>query len=97
MIISMQFVFKKLVSLKTRYSYHIIESRISWDSKIKINNFNDVISEIIFWRDNIDRINRRNIARISKEADFEVHSDASDNALGVVVNNGLTCHRNFNG
>ena len=42
-------------------------------------------------------MNRRNIARISKEADFEVHSDASDNALGVVVNNGLTCHRNFNG
>ena len=62
MIISMQFVLKSIVSLKTRYLYNVIESSDKWDSKFELNSHTNVVSEIKFWKENIIKLNRRNIS-----------------------------------
>ena len=50
--------------------------------------------EILFWRDNIDELNT-NIDANDLHYKFEVHSDASNNAVGVMVGNGMSCHKNL--
>ena len=93
----MKFVIKTLVNLKTRFLYNVIESRITWDRSLNLNNFNDALGEIIYWRDNIDSLHSRNIFRNTTTTDFTVHSDASDKARGVIVDNGMSRHRNLSG
>ena len=95
MIISMKFVIKSLVSLMTRFTYQVIASRITWDKKLNINNHNEAIGEILFWRDKIDTLNIRDLSVTDIPTDFEVHSVASENAVGIIVDNGMSCHRNL--
>ena len=37
MIMSMEFVLGKIVQLKTRFTYRVIESRTTWDRRINVN------------------------------------------------------------
>ena len=89
----MQFVLKSIVSLKTWYLYNVIESSNKWDSKFDLISHTNAVSEITFWKENIIKLNRRNISCHDWQSDLKVHSDASDYALGVVLDNGFTCHR----
>ena len=48
-IISTKFVLGDITQLKTRFIYQCIESRVSWDKKFNINNYNKMVEEILFW------------------------------------------------
>ena len=96
MIISMKFVIGDIVNLKTRFCYQLIESRIAWDSPIKLFVNNEAIDEVFFWKHNLSNLNVKHIKADNRINDILVHSDASNNALGVVLNNDKACHRNLN-
>ena len=51
-IISTKFVLGDITLLKTRFIYQCIESRVSWDKKFNINNYNKMVEEIVFWKFN---------------------------------------------
>ena len=95
MVISMKFVIKDTVNLMTRFLYKIIDSCNKWDTNVNITNYPNAYGEIIFWRDNVDELNSRDTIDKELPPKFEVHSDASNDALGVVVNIGMSCHRNL--
>ena len=91
----MKFVIGNIVSLKTRYLYKIIDSCNNWDTKINVTNYNDALEEIFFWKNNLDAFNVKKINGNDKPFHITVHSDASDNAVGVITDNGIRCHRNL--
>ena len=47
-IIPTKFVLGDITQLKTRFIYQYIESRVSWDKKFNINNYNKMAEEILF-------------------------------------------------
>ena len=47
-IISTKFVLGDITQLKSRFIYQFIESRVSWDKKFNINNYNKMVEEIVF-------------------------------------------------
>ena len=51
-IISTKFVLGDITLLKTRFIYQCLESRVSWDKKFNINNYNKMVEEILFWKFN---------------------------------------------
>ena len=63
--------------------------------KLNITNYPNAYEEIIFWRDHIDEFNVTNIDANDLHYKFEFHSDASNNAVGVMVGNGMSCHKNL--
>ena len=93
-IVSTKFVMRELVNLKTRYLYSVIEERFSWDPKLNILQNSDAHSEILFWRDNIERLNKRLITQY-KFPNLVVFSDASNIGMGIVTNSNIKSHRNF--
>ncbi|VDI52010.1 Hypothetical predicted protein [Mytilus galloprovincialis] len=56
-IISMSPVIGNISRLKTRYSYMCIESRVSWDTVLNMEIPVQVKDELLFWLDNIKRVN----------------------------------------
>ena len=93
-VISTKFVFGNIVRLKTRFLYRLIESRISWDKPFSLIRFNDVVSEILFWKFNLTSLNKRKITKY-EVPQFKVFSDASSTGIGAVFNEKV-CYRNLN-
>ena len=89
----MKFIIKTTVKLMTRFLYKLSDSCHAWDTKLNITNYPKAYEEILFWRDNIDELNVTNIDANDLHYNFEVHSDASNNAVGVMVGNGMSCHK----
>ena len=58
-IISTKFVLGDITQLKTRFIYQCIEYRVSWDKKFNINNYNKMVEEILFWKFNITKLNKK--------------------------------------
>lgn len=84
---------KELIQLKTRNLYKIIDAEMSWDSRINLKEKDQAIKEIIFWRDNFEMFNKREIIpyRIPQ---IDVYSDA----IGAHVRTDsktYTCFKNF--
>ena len=52
-LIPTNFIIGKIVQLKTRALYKVIEKRLSWDKKFNIGNYNDTVEEILYWKFNI--------------------------------------------
>ena len=94
-LVSMHFVFGDIVSLRTRAMNSVIASLPTWDTKVNIKNCTLTTNEIYFWLENITKLNSRDMYKIEPVYDYVVHSDASDNAVGVIVND-IKCHRNLN-
>lgn len=94
-IVSTKFVLKDIINLKTRNLYNLIENRISWDAKIEISKEKFALDEVLFWQNNIDRLNIRAI-NANYKISYKIFSDASDTGLGVVSNLGINCQRNLN-
>ena len=96
-IISMKFVMGDIVQLKTRRLYFAIESRVSWDSRIKLSEYNNVILELFFWKKNLFKYNSKSIIAYSVPR-LIVCSDASDTGLAAYLynnNNLKVSFRNF--
>ena len=94
-LVSMHFVFGDIVSLRTRAMNSVIASLPTWDTKVNIKHCTLTTNEIKFWLDNIQQLNYRTMFKIDPVYDYVVHSDASDGAVGIIVND-IKCHRNLN-
>ena len=58
-IISTKFVLGNIAQLKTRNVYKIIQAELTWDKHIRLHENDKAIQEIIFWRNNLIRLNSR--------------------------------------
>lgn len=86
------------VYFKTRFCNDLVVNRVTWDRLIHLGDKGQVIREIIFWRDNLIRLNSKSFAQAeSTSFDLKVNSDASDIGIGVVVSDGRACHRSLEG
>ena len=97
-IISTKFVLGDITQLKTRFIYQCIESRVSWDKKFNINNYNKMVEEILFWKFNITKLNKKSLYRYEISHLF-IYSDANNTGLASVYKeNGKSnmCQKNFN-
>ena len=81
---SMSPVLGYLTRLMTRFLYKVIDSRSTWDSRLNIRLHTDCLSEMFFWKNNIVRLNSRNI--VPYQAPFLLtFSDASNVACGAYL------------
>ena len=53
-------VIGNIARLMTRHCYVVIENRLSWDSTICLESNDFCITELNFWRQNIDLLNVKN-------------------------------------
>lgn len=81
-IISMSPVIGNISRLMTRYCYMIIETRSAWDSLLEIIHSDQVKAELVFWQENIVKLNRKYLAGYSCSS-VVIYSDASDIAAGA--------------
>ena len=58
-IISTNFVLGNIAQLKTRNIYKIIQAELTLDKRIRLHENDKAIQEIIFWRNNLIRLNAR--------------------------------------
>ena len=58
-IISTNFVLGNIAQLKTRNIYKIIQAELTLDKRIRLHENDKAIQEIIFWRNNLIRLNSR--------------------------------------
>ena len=62
-IVSMKFVLGNVIRLKTRLIYKMIEARVSWDKRINLTFFHDILRELLFWKLNLPILNQRSIKK----------------------------------
>ena len=83
-IISTLFITGNIAKLMTRFSQQRIASEDNWDSVFCLDE--DIKNELIFWRDNIKRLNNWFCKGMSKPSIVRsVYSDASDSGCGAVL------------
>ncbi|CAC5367508.1 unnamed protein product [Mytilus coruscus] len=83
-IINMSPVIGIISRLKTRYSYMCIESRVFWDTVLNMEIPVKVKEELLFWLDNIKRVNVKKLDLYSKST-VMVYSDAMNVACGAYI------------
>ena len=95
-VISTMPVIGNIARLMTRRCYVIIENRTSWESVVRIESSDFCITELNFWRKNIDFLNVKKLGGY-RCPDTLVFSDASNVACGsyVVKANNLVFHSNW--
>ena len=96
-VISTKFVIGDITQLKTRFIYKCIESRISWDKKFNLNEYQGVINEILFWKFNIKVLNFKSLVNLGIPYLF-IYSDASNEGLASVYKEKgklRICSKNF--
>jgi len=93
-LIAMKFVMGDVVQLKTRSIYRLIASSSSWDKKLNIKDENQVINELIFWRDNLSSLNYRHFTtyQIPK---ILVFSDASSKGIAAYFKDNNKLFKSF--
>ena len=75
-------VMGNVTSLMTRHLYFAIESRRSWDSRLKFSDTNFVFEELLFWSGNLCTLNENKLLNDSLPCTI-VYSDASNVAGGA--------------
>ena len=83
-IVSMKFVLSNVIRLRTRFLYKVIDEAPSWDGKLNILNHPEAHKEILFWKENINLLNKRSVIDLPVSKVI-VHSDASNSGVGVVM------------
>ena len=78
-IISMCLALGDIARLRTRFLYFLIQSRLSWNDRITVTS--EAKDELLFWLDNIDSFNGRQVWR-TPSAVRVIYSDASDTGFG---------------
>ena len=81
-IISTKFVLGNIAQLKTINIYKIIQAELKWDKCIRLHEYDKAIQEIIFWRNNLIRLNSRVLYPYQVPTVF-ISSDASNHALSA--------------
>ena len=96
-IISTKFELGNIAQLKTRDIYKIMQAELTWDKRIRLHESDKAIQEIIFWRNNLIRLNLRVLYPYQVPTVFS-SSDASNHALSAQFLKGGTeyiCFKNF--
>lgn len=96
-IVSMKFVLSNLIRLRTRFLYKAIDKAPTWDGKINILHFKEAHKEILFWKNNIVKFNKRSVIK-ENYSNIIVYSDASNSGIGALFkeNNSIEiCHKMF--
>lgn len=88
MIISMSPVIGNVSRFMTRSLYTVINGRSAWDTPITIVQCQDAIRELIFWKENVQSLNKRMVVRTYEKPAVLAFSDASDKAHGSIL---VTC------
>jgi len=92
---SCKFVLGNVVRLKTRSFYTLIESRTRWDTKVNRFNYKNIEGDLMFWKDNLQLLNRRYIKDFHIPMAF-CFSDASSVAVGAIIKgNDFISHKNL--
>ena len=95
-IVSTQFVLSNIIRLKTRFIYKTIDRQLSWDGNFNILNQPEAHREILFWKDNIKRLNKRSSLADSLQK-LTISSDASDTGIGGICTSiNIVRHKSFN-
>ena len=81
-IISTKFVLGNIAQLKTRNIYKIIQAELKWDKSIRLHENGKAIQEIIFWQNDLIRLNSRVLYPYQVPTAF-ISSDASNQALSA--------------
>ena len=81
-IISTKFVLGNIAQLKTRNIYKIIQAELKWDKSIRLHENGKAIQEIIFWQNNLIRLNSRVLYPYQVPTAF-ISSYASNQALSA--------------
>lgn len=71
-----------MAQLKIRRVYYLIESRISWDSRMNMSHASEAVKELFFWKNNLLKHTERPMTR-GNTPWLIVCSDASDTGLGA--------------
>ena len=96
-LISMKFVTGDIVRLKTRNLYFVVETRLSWDSRINLKTFSGALKELFFWKDNLNLYISKDLLTYNVPK-LIVVSDASETGLAsCLLNNGhlKVSYKNF--
>ena len=56
-VISMQPVLGNVTRLITRHLYNAIESLVSWDQELTLNDCDSTVKEFYFWKENVKSLN----------------------------------------
>jgi len=96
-IISLSPVLGHLTRLMTRYCYICIESRVSWDKLFTLAYPDQVLTELKFWRQNVEKLNCKRLKSYSPSSVI-VYSDASNvaGAAYTVELENKVCHKMWN-
>lgn len=91
-IISAGAVIGNIARIMTRHCSMTIASAASWDEKFALDEF--CKREILFWKENILKINVRDCF-LHREPNCFIYSDASDTGCGAVItlNRDTICHK----
>ena len=79
-IISTKFVLGDITQLKTMFIYQCVESRVSWDKRFNIKNFNKMFEEILFWKLILRKSNKKSLYKHEIHYLF-IYSDANNTSL----------------
>ena len=71
-----------IAQLKTRNIYKNIQAELKWDKSIRLHENGKAIQEIIFWQNNLIRLNSRVLYPYQVPTAF-ISSDASNQALSA--------------
>jgi len=95
MIMSCKFVIGNIVRLKTRSFYFLIESRTQWDTKVNRFRYKNIEKDLLFWKENIKRLNYRQFVEFQIPKAF-CFSDASSVAVGAIIKGkDIISHKNL--
>ena len=88
-------VLGNVTRLKSKHMYYAIESRLTWDEVMNVND-PDLLCELTFWVENVFRLNCRKIFT-SEIPEIISFSDASDTGCGSTLSVGnQICHMTWN-
>ena len=75
-LIATKYAIGDIVQLKSRFLYKSIEQSSSWDKSFNIENYNDMVDEILFWKFNLVKYNNK-VMNCYNIPLFHVNSDGS--------------------
>ena len=79
-IISTKFLLGDITQLKTMFIYQCVESRVSWDKRFNIKDYNKMFEEILFWKLIIRKSNKKSLYKHEIPYLF-IYSDANNTSL----------------
>ena len=82
-IVSAKLIIGDIIHLKTSFNYRTIENRSSWDSTLNVAYQIEIAQEILFWQNNIKKLNKR-VINDYNVLSITVYYDVSSSGLASI-------------